>query len=55
MGVRIPEDAVIDPKFVSWTSSFLTQRRRGAEKTARFEFFKVIFFYATPHYQHPDG
>ena len=27
MGVRIPEDAVIDPKFGSWTSSFLTQRR----------------------------
>ena len=27
MCVRIPEDAVIDPKFGSWTSSFLTQRR----------------------------
>ena len=72
MCVRIPEDAVIDPKFGSWTSSFLTQRRdapaaqrsgwvsalrelrssrkapRGAEKTARFEFFESYLLLCNP-------
>ena len=48
MCVKIPEDAVIDPKFGSWTSSFLTQRRRGAEKTARFEFFESYLLLCNP-------
>ena len=48
--------SLFNHKFGSWTSSFLTQRRRGAEKTARFEFFfEVIFFYSTPHHRHPMG
>ena len=48
MCVRIPEDAAIDPKFGSWTSSFLTQRRRGAEKTVRFEFFESYLLLCNP-------
>ena len=55
MCVKIPEDAVIDPKFGSWTSSFLTQRRRGAEKTARFEFFESYLLLCNPTPSTPDG
>jgi hypothetical protein len=43
------------PRFGSRAGSFLTQRRKGAEKTVFLCFLKVIFIFATPYKRHPIG
>jgi hypothetical protein len=44
---------MIQPRFGSRAGSFLTQRRKGAEKIVFLCFLKVIFIFATPHHRHP--
>ena len=55
--VRIKEERhnTIYPRFGSRAGSFLTQRRKGAEKTVLLCFLKVIFIFATPYKRHPIG
>ena len=55
--VRIKEERhnTIYPRFGSRAGSFLTQRRKGAEKTVFLCFLKVIFIFATPYKRHPIG
>ena len=55
LDVKVVYNLVFYPKFGSWVRSFLTQRRRGAEKTARFEFFESYLLLCNPTPSTPDG
>ena len=49
------DNYTIYPRFGSRAGSFLTQRRKGAEKRASLCFLKVIFIFATPYKRYLIG
>ena len=55
----VESEAAVDlqmyPRFGSRAGSFLTQRRKDAEKRVFFMFLRVIFIFATPYKRHPIG